>query len=405
MKILLFAHTNDEPTLETGVTAYNLNFVERLAGMEAVSEIFILLSPHNSQRFENISSLKKVKYITLPLASKGRRQAWLTNFLLILPFSIFLLRLFHRAFHPSYAREILEIEKSSGPFDFAFYSVWGIFPEIPLILKAFTSARVVSVIHDTRLLHTQASKFRQRISLYTQKLRFKRVCSSSDLLLAPSQVVENDIRSILPNSNVIQSFSVPRINAGIIWAPVDYKGTKYIYYPNTFINTKNHHVFLEVLMRIEDINLVLSGSGRSSALGQNFFTQCRDRGLENRVFHEGFVSEERKFELMAGSLLLVMPTIGFESFSLAIWEAFAIGCPVLASNDSDLPEQVLEHGWYCNPRSPKDIGASIRRIRAIAYKGSQKQEAARDHYEACADSSIINETFMSWLDYENRRTK
>ena len=91
MKILLFAHTNDEPTLETCVTAYNLNFVERLAGMEAVSEIFILLSPHNSQRFENISSLKKVKYITLPLASKGRRQAWLTNFLLILPFSIFIL--------------------------------------------------------------------------------------------------------------------------------------------------------------------------------------------------------------------------------------------------------------------------------------------------------------------------
>ncbi len=100
----------------------------------------------------------------------------------------------------------------------------------------------------------------------------------------------------------------------------------------------------------------------------------------------GFISEEEKIAVFKLATALIMPTIG-ESFSLPIWEAFHLGCPVASSNMYDMAEQVKDAGLLLDPLSIEDMAGKIYEIWT---KESLRQELIKRGQERVKDFTLEN---------------
>lgn len=89
-------------------------------------------------------------------------------------------------------------------------------------------------------------------------------------------------------------------------------------------------------------------------------------------FHRG-LDDEKVGELLGSAMALVHPTPvdaagsagAHELFGLALVEAMACGCPVIASDAASLPEIVIpgESGLLVPPNRPQALGEAIERLR------------------------------------------
>lgn len=86
------------------------------------------------------------------------------------------------------------------------------------------------------------------------------------------------------------------------------------------------------------------------------------------VFFEGRFEEERRGEIFAGLDVLIVPSLGLESFGLVAREALAEGVPVLASNRGALAELFAPGeppcGAFFDPEDPEELLRWIARLAA-----------------------------------------
>ncbi|NTW27053.1 MAG: glycosyltransferase family 4 protein [Candidatus Moranbacteria bacterium] len=75
----------------------------------------------------------------------------------------------------------------------------------------------------------------------------------------------------------------------------------------------------------------------------------------------GFVGEEEKWELLKKADVFVFPTL-YEGFGIPILEAQSVGCPVVASNNSSIPEIAQDSAILTNPEKPEEIAESMDRL-------------------------------------------
>lgn len=77
-----------------------------------------------------------------------------------------------------------------------------------------------------------------------------------------------------------------------------------------------------------DLKLVFTGKTTSRLL---FYIRkiCRKLGIENKIVFTGFVSREKRFEIVARSRLMIYPS-HVDSFSYAVLESLHLGTPVVA---------------------------------------------------------------------------
>jgi glycosyltransferase involved in cell wall biosynthesis len=130
---------------------------------------------------------------------------------------------------------------------------------------------------------------------------------------------------------------------------------RYILYVGTIEPRKNLNrlvqAFATLASTYPEESLVIAGM--MGWKQDHLFGLIRDLGLEDRVFFPGFVAEEDKALLIAGSNLFVYPSI-YEGFGLPVLEALASGIPTVTSNLSSLPEVAGEAALLVDP---KDTGA------------------------------------------------
>jgi glycosyltransferase involved in cell wall biosynthesis len=95
-----------------------------------------------------------------------------------------------------------------------------------------------------------------------------------------------------------------------------------------------------------DLRLVLTGTpGNADA---EVGDAIRRLGLEGRVIRAGRLADPAFDRLLAGAVALVYPST-YEGFGLPLTEAMAVGCPVVASATTALPEVVGEAGILVDP--------------------------------------------------------
>jgi glycosyltransferase involved in cell wall biosynthesis len=194
-----------------------------------------------------------------------------------------------------------------------------------------------------------------------------------------------------PSSQLSANDMAPEVVAEILRAlGID---RRYVFYPAQFWPHKNHvrlvEAFAVVARTHPDCMLVLTGKCRDEYT--RVFRRIRELDLETRVRHVGHVDARQLAALYRGATITAVPTL-FESISIPVYEAFALGSAVCASNVVALPEQIGDAGLLFNPTSPRDIADAIRRLlddeplrRALVANGFRRM------------SSVTHETYAARL--------
>jgi glycosyltransferase involved in cell wall biosynthesis len=140
--------------------------------------------------------------------------------------------------------------------------------------------------------------------------------------------------------------------------------TRYLFYPAQFWAHKNHANLLLALQKLRDesqlvIHLVLAGSDQGNLpYIQKLTEQLR---LKDQVHFLGFIPREDLIALYCGALALVYVTL-FGPENLPPLEAFACGCPVIASNVSGAEEQLGDAALLVNGLDASEIANAIKKM-------------------------------------------
>lgn len=110
---------------------------------------------------------------------------------------------------------------------------------------------------------------------------------------------------------------------------------------------------------LKALELLGSTAPHCVIVGQMYSKVFKESKLNSeRVIEMGYVSDEALAGLYANAMCLIYPSF-YEGFGLPPLEAMLLGCPVIASNRSSLPEVCGSAALYCDPDDPTTIANSI----------------------------------------------
>lgn len=138
----------------------------------------------------------------------------------------------------------------------------------------------------------------------------------------------------------------------------------YLLYPAQFWPHKNHINLLLALKLLNEefgmtLSLVLVGSNKGSL--EFVKRKVEEYGQTSRVFFPGFVTRGELIDLFCNASALTYVTY-FGPENLPPLEAFALGCPVVASNVAGAGEQLGDAAVLVDPDDPRDIARAVKRV-------------------------------------------
>jgi glycosyltransferase involved in cell wall biosynthesis len=185
---------------------------------------------------------------------------------------------------------------------------------------------------------------------------------------------------------------------------------KYIFYPANRWLHKNHDNLLKALVVLREesgllINCVLTGFDYET--GFPLREKIEEYGLRYQVDVIGYVSKEQLRYIYRNAEMLCFPSY-FEGFGMPLVEAMAIGCPVVCSNTTSMPEVGGDAALLFDPTNPHDIAEKIQTLwrnpdlaRTLTAKGREQakrfsvKNLAAGHLEIFARA----ERSYSWARY------
>lgn len=140
------------------------------------------------------------------------------------------------------------------------------------------------------------------------------------------------------------------------------------------------------LLKNQDFQFWVIGKPEKGIYFKKLQNMVKDLELDGKVKFWGFVSQEKKFELLARSHILVNPSVK-EGWGLVNIEANAMGTPVVSYKAAGLIDSVKENhnGVFCQENKPWNISKNIESI-------------IRDkkRYEQLSKNSILWSKNFSW---------
>ncbi|HWM49410.1 MAG TPA: glycosyltransferase family 1 protein [Xanthobacteraceae bacterium] len=152
----------------------------------------------------------------------------------------------------------------------------------------------------------------------------------------------------------------------------------YLFYPAQFWPHKNHVVVLEACRIVRErtgwnLGVVFSGSDKGNI--EYVREYARRLGLEGVTRFPGFVDRAELVELYKSAFCMVFPTF-FGPDNLPPLEAFALGCPVIAS---DVPGAREQLGDAARLFPPKDEHALAQAIMDLRDPAAREQLVSAGH--------------------------
>lgn len=140
---------------------------------------------------------------------------------------------------------------------------------------------------------------------------------------------------------------------------------------------------IAALARLPDIVLVIAGNDEERLL-PGLRSQAERGGVNARVRFAGAVAGERKWALLRGADLLVLPSLN-ENFGIVVLEALAVGTPVVVTPGVGAARIVAEHGLGAVAAAdPEPLAAAIGALLADPARrrgmGAQGATIARATY-------------------------
>jgi teichuronic acid biosynthesis glycosyltransferase TuaC len=140
------------------------------------------------------------------------------------------------------------------------------------------------------------------------------------------------------------------------------------------IERKGHHIIIEALQDVPDVNLLIAGDGEEES---NLKRLCTNLGLQNRVRFLGALSQTQLREYYGAADALVLAS-SREGWANVLLESMACGSPVIATRVWGTPELVTS----------SDVGLlfdrdveSLREAVTQFYKKEYNRKTVRDYAE------------------------
>jgi glycosyltransferase involved in cell wall biosynthesis len=176
----------------------------------------------------------------------------------------------------------------------------------------------------------------------------------------------------------------------------------YLLYPAQFWSHKNHVNLLLAVDQLRrndniDLNVVFVGSDRGNREYIKKFAAAKTPQV--KVSFLGFVPVEDLVALYKNALALTYVTF-FGPENLPPLEAFALGCPVIASEVAGAREQLEDAALFVNPSDPNSIAGAIGSI--VADEGLRKNLIEKGHQRAqkWTATDFVREVFQALDDFE-----
>lgn len=135
---------------------------------------------------------------------------------------------------------------------------------------------------------------------------------------------------------------------------------EYVLYPAQFFPHKNHVNLVRALALVGDrfprAHLIFTGDRRYEY--RRVFSCAERLGVSERVRHVGYLDTASLAAVYRMAKCIAIPTL-FESISIPMYEAFALGVPVCISDVAALPEQAGGAALLFDPRSADDIAEKL----------------------------------------------
>jgi glycosyltransferase involved in cell wall biosynthesis len=112
---------------------------------------------------------------------------------------------------------------------------------------------------------------------------------------------------------------------------------------------------------IADLHLVICGG--HGWMWEELEGIVAQHGLGDRIHFSGFVHDEDLPALYSLAAVFAFPS-WYEGFGLPVLEAMACGTPVVAANNSSLPEVVGDGGLMVDAANPEELAGALHRILA-----------------------------------------
>lgn len=120
---------------------------------------------------------------------------------------------------------------------------------------------------------------------------------------------------------------------------------------------KNFRAVLEALARLgADLPFVVAGGANPKV-----FAESNQSSLPPGAIHVGRVSDAELRALYENAMVFVFPSY-YEGFGLPPLEAMALGCPVISSPTTSLPEVGGDAVLYADPADPGALAQQIQRL-------------------------------------------
>lgn len=115
-----------------------------------------------------------------------------------------------------------------------------------------------------------------------------------------------------------------------------------------------------LLNQRREFNFWMIGKFETENYKRKVMKMAREKGLEKRIRFWGFVSLEKKYELLARADVLVNPSV-HEGWGLVNIEANAMGTPVVAYRAAGLVDSVKDSksGILCEENSPEEMADEV----------------------------------------------
>lgn len=244
----------------------------------------------------------------------------------------------------------------------------------PFLFKSCPDIKKISTIHDIAPIilpdiHSNIMKFDFRVILPF-------LIKNSDFIIVPSKATKKDIIShfnfeknnieVIPEG-IDTTFFNPRTpkkeilnKYGIHKEYIIYVGTD-----NPRKNLKNLIVAFSSILDDVNQDLVLVGPINKENLikfVKKHHNSFHCSKLLSRIIIPGYINYKDLPILYSGAAAFIFPSL-YEGFGLPPLEAMACGTPVIASNNSSIPEIVGEAGVYIkDPLDPTNISKSILKV-------------------------------------------
>jgi glycosyltransferase involved in cell wall biosynthesis len=199
--------------------------------------------------------------------------------------------------------------------------------------------------------------------------RVKNMLIYSDFIFSVSEFSKQEILKIFPRyeNKICVTYQPISINkeekilaqndllTKAVLAKYRLEESTYLIFVGVLEKRKNIDIVIDAYLAIKDklnMPLVLVGSlGYGSERLRKIIKSASIRQI-------GYVSNMEKLVLLKNANLFLFPSL-YEGFGLPPLEAMTMGCPVLVSNNSSLPEVCKDAAFYVNPNSLTEVAEGI----------------------------------------------